>query len=113
MPEILDRFKDVKLPIDGTFTFSTKVRAFPAAQVVWKVKDEPIEASEVAIIEFKKPMTHTLTLKRIPEILNQATVMLAASNVAGEATTQSVLTVTGRAPEFLTKPLKCTLLAGA
>lgn len=111
-PEILQPFKDVKSPIGGTIKFTTKVRAFPPAKVVWKINDEPIEESEFVHIEFQKPLTHLLTIKNAAESLHEATISLVASNVAGDTTTQSKLTVQGRAPEFVVKPIKCTILEG-
>lgn len=93
-------------------TFTTKVRAFPAPEVVWKLNDQPVEECETIEVGFQKPLTHTLTLKSVPESLNEAVVTLVATNVGGEASTQSKLTVKGRAPEFVIKPIKCTILAG-
>ena len=111
-PNILQPFKDTKSPIGGTIIFTTKVRAFPPAKVVWKINGEIVEESEQVTVEFTKPMAHTLTIKEAPETLHDATVSLVASNVAGEATTESKLTVKGRAPKFITKPIKCTVLEG-
>lgn len=111
-PEILQPFKDAKLPIGGTVTFVTKVRGFPVPEVVWKINDEEIQESENIIPEFTKPMTYKITLKDVPENFHEGTVTLTATNVGGEASTQSKLTVKGRAPEFISKPIKCTTLAG-
>lgn len=35
-----------------------------------------------------------------------------AKNIAGEASCNATLTVRGRAPNFIEKPLKCTILEG-
>lgn len=93
-------------------TLSTKVRGFPVPQVMWKLNDEPINESDTAVIEFQKPMTYKLTLKDVPESLNDAIVTISANNVGGEAVSHSKLTVKGRAPQFISKPIKCTILEG-
>lgn len=73
---------------------------------------QPVELSETVRADFQKPNLYTLTIEKAPESLNAATVTVAASNVAGETTSDCKLTVSGRAPQFVAKPIKCTILEG-
>jgi len=111
-PEFVPPLKDIKSPIDGTITLKTQVKGVPTPTVVWKLNDQPLEESDTIKMVVEKPNVHTLTFLQAPESLNEATVTCFATNVAGEATTKSVLSVTGRAPEFISKPIKCTILEG-
>lgn len=88
------------------------MRAFPPAQVVWRINGEIVEQSENIKIEFTKPLSHSLTITDAPESFHEATVSLTATNIAGDTSSQSMLSVKGRAPTFVEKPIKCTVLEG-
>lgn len=111
-PGFIQPLKDVNAAIESTITLTAKVKGFPTPNLVWRINDAPIEESEMVTIEVQKPVTHVLTLKSVAESLSGAVVSLTAANVAGEAVSQSKLTISGRAPQFIATPIKCTVLEG-
>lgn len=111
-PAFIQPLKDVKVPIEGTIVLAVKVKGFPTPNLVWRMNGEPIEESETVTIEVQKPVTHVLTLKSVPETLSGGIVTVTATNVGGEVVSKSNLTVSGKAPQFIQTPIKCTVLEG-
>ena len=74
--------------------------------------DNELVESETVLCESdeKKNMYH-MTMTH--DIKGQSGVIrVNATNIGGEANAESKLTVSGRAPEFIENPLKCTILEG-
>lgn len=110
---ITQPLKDARSPIGGSVILTAKVKAFPTPDVVWVVNGQPVEENEKFVVQFEKPTTYTLTMNDVPEDLNASQISFTAKNVAGEVNSTAKLTVSGRVPEFVVKPFKCTVLEGA
>lgn len=69
--------------------------------------------SETCVVEYnKKESLYTLNL--IGNVKDKAgKVKIVAKNNGGEVSSESELIICGRAPEFVEKPLKCTILEGS
>ena len=73
---------------------------------------EQLLESETCVVEFnKKDSTYTLTLTGNVKD-KQGKVSVVAVNNGGEATSEADLIISGRLPEFVEKPIKCTVLEG-
>ena len=59
----------------------------------------------------KKDATYTLTLSGDVKG-KQGKVKVVAKNNGGEASSEAELVISGRSPEFVEKPIKCTVLEG-
>jgi len=59
----------------------------------------------------KKESTYTLTLTGDVKD-KKGKVKVVAKNNGGEATSEAELTISGRLPQFVEKPIKCTVLEG-
>ncbi len=71
-----------------------------------------LEESEDVQFEVN-PKTMMYTLHLLNDITYKAgTIKVVAKNGGGEDSCSSTLKIGGRAPEFIEKPLKCTVLAG-
>jgi hypothetical protein len=76
------------------------------------VNDEQVVESETSVIEYnKKDALYMLTLTGNVKD-KKGKVKVVAKNNGGEVSSESELIICGRAPEFVEKPLKCTILEG-
>jgi len=74
--------------------------------------DEQLTESETCVMEFnKKDSTYTLTLTGDVKD-KKGKVKVVAKNNGGEVSSEAELTISGRLPEFVEKPIKCTVLEG-
>jgi hypothetical protein len=76
------------------------------------INDEQVIQSENCVVEYtKKDALYTLTLTGNVKD-KKGKVKVVAKNNGGEVSSESELIICGRAPEFVEKPLKCTILEG-
>ncbi len=74
---------------------------------------EEVVESEHAVFEYtKRAETFSLTLLHDLKGKDGATVKVLAKNVGGEDSCSAQLSIRGRAPTFIERPLKCTILEG-
>ncbi|XP_074642623.1 twitchin-like [Tubulanus polymorphus] len=110
-PKFVKKTEDVVSPEHGTAKFTCKVAGVPSPTLTWFINDKQIEMSESITSDYdKKTDLHTLTfIDTMPDIGGKLKCL--AKNNAGEASCEAILTVRGRAPIFIDKPIKCTVLA--
>ena len=74
--------------------------------------DEELPEGEFVVYDYKpKENIYTLTLRGNLKGMS-GTVKVVAKNNGGEASCESQMTIKGRAPTFIEKPIKCTILEG-
>lgn len=89
-----------------------RVTGFPTPTVTWFLNDEEITESENVTFEYvKKDNAYIMTMTG--DLSGKdGKVKVIAKNNGGEDSCEAELTIKGRAPSFVEKPLKCTVLEG-
>ena len=111
-PKIETPPEDTIAPEQGPVTFSAKITG-SNPKVTWFMNEEElVETPEEVMFELdEKKFIYTVTVAR--QLKGQSgTVRVHAVNKAGQDEATCKITVEGRSPEFLQKPIKCTTLAG-
>ena len=111
-PKVVVPLQNTTAPENGPAKLSTKITGFPEPTIVWTLNNEEIQPTDNVSLAFdKKTSTYTLTLTG--DLRGKGgDVKVTAKNIGGEADTSCTLTIKGRAPTFIEKPIKCTVLEG-
>ncbi|XP_023933258.1 titin isoform X1 [Lingula anatina] len=111
--KIIEKPKDTTVPEHGTAKFTSKITGTPVPTVTWFLNDQELQPSETVHTDFiKKDNTFTLTIDDcMPDKMGPVKVV--AKNNGGDVSAECKLTVEGRAPSFVQKPIKCTVMEGS
>merc|ERR1712142_637250 len=109
-PKIVTPPSDCLACEQGPAKFTAKVSG-STPTILWYLNDEVLEESDSYIYTFDGKDTYTLTIDCNIDG-KSGPVKIVATNAGGEDSASSKLTVDGRAPEFIEKPVKCTCLEG-
>jgi hypothetical protein len=111
-PKITKPLEDKVAPEEGTVKMEVRVTGFPTPTFTWFRNEEEITESENCTFEYiKKDNAYIMTLTG--DLRGKdGKVKIVAKNNGGEASCEAQLTIKGRAPTFVEKPMKCTILEG-
>ena len=111
-PKVVVPLASTIAPENGPAKLSAKITGFPEPEVTWFLNDLNIEADDNTVFDYDK-RTSVYTLHMTGDLRGRGgKVKVIAKNIGGEADTQCDLTIKGRAPTFIERPIKCTVLEG-
>ena len=111
-PKIVTPTKDTVAPENGPGKMFAKITGFPAPTVKWFLNDqELVESENIRFESVTKDNTYHMTLLNDLKEMT-GTIKVVATNAGGSDSCQSNLLIRGRAPTFVEKPQKCTILEG-
>ncbi|ELT91013.1 hypothetical protein CAPTEDRAFT_109753, partial [Capitella teleta] len=93
-----------------TAEFTCQVKGEPTPDLTWFIDDKEVKPEGRYTITEKNQLIVFQVKDVTPEDVGKYTVI--AKNPLGEATCSANLEVDGRAPTFVEKPMKCTVLEG-